>query len=256
MKRFITQISILLALIFFPGFLFAQDNFDHSILLKSGSFIPAENARSVTKKAEVFQKSLFNSRHYVTIQFKVLPDQAIKDQLSAAGIQLIDYIPNNALTASVSRDFSLSRFRSFPLRSVFQFSAEQKTIPEILTGNVPVHAIKNAGYADVTVITYEKLSAAAIANALNAIDATIIEDMPVFRSFTIRVSQNNLGQLAGLAFVQWVEFIAPPNQEENLPGRSLHRVNVVNDGSRNLKGDGVNVGIWDAGEIRRQHESR
>ncbi len=248
MKRFITSISSLLFFLFFPGLLFAQQN-DYSILLKSGKFIPVENISSVTKNSEVFQKSLFSNRHYVTIQFNSLPDQAVKDRLSAAGIQLIDYIPNNAFTASVSQDFNLTGFRSFPLRSVFQFTAEQKTIPEILTGNVPAHAIKNAGYADVTVITYEKLSAASIANALHAMGATILEDMPVFRSFTIRVAENNLKQLVGLPFIQWVEFIAPPNQEENLPGRSLHRVNVLNDGSRNLKGDGVNVGIWDAGEI-------
>ncbi len=247
MKKQITFIKTLLLLIFSNG-LFAQQN-DYSILLKSGNFIPSENISTLTKNAEVFQKSIFDNRHYVIIQFNALPSQAEKDQLKAAGIQLIDYIPNNAFTASVSENFSLNGFKSFPLRSVFQFSAEQKTIPEILKGNVPAHAIKTTGYADVTVITYEKLSAASITNALNAIDATIQEDMPMFRSFTIRIAQNNLKQLAGLPFIQWVEYIAPPNQEENLPGRSLHRVNVLNGGTRNLLGDGVNVGIWDAGEI-------
>jgi hypothetical protein len=249
MKRFITRIIRLLVIIFFPGLLFAQNNIDYSILLKSGRFIPAENISTVTKNSAIFQKSLFSNKYYVTIQFKSLPNQAVKDQLVASGIQLIDYIPNNAYTATVSQDFSLTRFKSFPLRSVFPFTAEQKTIPEILSGNVPAHAIKSAGYADVTAITYEKLSSSALTNALSAIDATILEDLSMFRSFTIRVAQNNLKQLVGLPFIQWVEFIAPPNQEENLPGRSLHRVNVLNGGTRNLLGDGVNVGIWDAGEI-------
>lgn len=248
MKKIYTHISSLLVILFSPVLLLAQQN-DNSILLKSGNFIPEENISTVTKNAGVFQKSLYGNKHYVTIQFNTLPNQAEKDQLSAAGIQLIDYIPNKAYTASVPQDFNLATFKSFSFRSVFQFSTDQKAFPDVLSGNIPAHAIKKTGFADVSVITYEKLDASAISNALTAIDATIVEDLQMFRSFTIRVAQNKLLQLTGLPFVQWVEFIPPPNQEENLPGRSLHRVNVLQDGPRNLKGDGVNVGIWDAGEI-------
>jgi Subtilase family/PKD-like domain/Ig-like domain CHU_C associated len=248
MKKLFTLISSLLIILFTPGLLFSQQN-DNSILLKSGSFIPEENISSVTKNSNVFQKSLYGNKHYVTIQFYALPDQAEKERLKAAGIELIDYIPNKAFTASVFHDFNLSVFKSFAFRSVFQFSTEQKIFPGFLTGEVPAHAIKRPGYADVTVISYEKINADAISGVLAAMDATIVEDFPMFRSFTIRVAQKNISQLTGLSFVQWVEFIPAPNQEENLPGRSLHRVNVLQDGPRNLKGDGVNVGIWDAGEI-------
>lgn len=250
MKRFITKNAGFLIIIFFPVFLFAQNKTDYSILLKSGKFIPEENISGITKNAEVFQKSKSGTRHYVTIQFFSLPGQAVIDRLSATGIQLIDYIPNNAYTASVSQDFSLADFKSLPLRSVFQFSTEQKTFPGFLTGDVPAHAIKQVGFVDVTVITYEKMTVAQVQGILKDMNAGIVEDMQeFFRSFTIRVSTNQLKKLVDLSFVQWVEFIAPPNQEENLPGRTLHRVNVLNDGPRNLKGDGINVGIWDAGEI-------
>lgn len=248
MKKLFTLISSLLVILLSPGLLFSQQN-DNSILLKSGSFIPAENISSITKNSEVFQKSLYGNKHFVTIQFHALPDQAEKDRIKAAGIELIDYIPNTAYTASVPHDFNLSVFKSFTFRSVFQFSTEQKIFPGFLTGEVPAHAIKRPGYADVTVISYEKINADVISGTLAGMDAIIVEDFPMFRSFTIRVAQKNISQLAGLPFVQWVEFIPPPNQEENLPGRSLHRVNVLQDGPRNLKGDGVNVGIWDAGEI-------
>ena len=249
MKQFFTLIKSLVLIIFFPAFLSAQGTQDYTIQLKSGKFIPQENIISITKDADVFQKSFFTGKNYVTIQFFSLPDQEMKTRLAAAGIVLIDYIPNNAFTASVSSGFNLAEFKSFPFRSVFQFSADQKAIPEILTSKVPQYAIKIAGTADVTVVTYEKMYAVSITTALNTLGATIIEDMPLFRSFTIRIAKKNLKQLVELPFVQWVEYIAPPNQIENLPGRTLHRVSVLNDGPRNLKGDGVNVGIWDAGEI-------
>lgn len=249
MKRIFTLVITLFAVLAFPFMLTAQGNQDYRILIKSGSFIPSANIGSVTRQADVFQKSLFQGKNYITIQFNSLPDNAMKAKLKASGIALMDYIPNYAFTAVVGANVTIDLLRSYPVRSVFQFTASQKTIPELLANQVPSYAIPVAGFADVTVVTYEKLNAADISAALNALQAVILEDMPLFRSFTIRVPQANLDELVALPFVQWTEFIQGPKQIENLPGRTLHRVSVVSDGPRNLKGDGVNVGIWDEGEI-------
>ena len=249
MKQFFTHLSKFLVILLFPVALTAQVNPDYNILLHSGKFIPAENISSITKNSAVFQQSLFNGKHYVVIQFKALPTQLQKDNLKAVGIELIDYIPNNAYTASVSADINISDFKFSLLRAVFQFKPADKTVTAILSNTIPPHAVKQAGYVDLTIITYEKLSWFQVSGTLQSLGAAIIEDMPMFRSFVVRIPQANMQQLVNLPYIQWVEFIAPPNQEENLPGRSLHRANVLNDGSRNLKGDGVNVGIWDAGEI-------
>ena len=249
MKRIFTHSFRLLTALAFPFMVSAQENQDYRILIKSGEFIPEANSGTVTRQAEVFQNSLFQGKNYITIQFNSLPDNAMKEKLKASGIELVDYIPNNAFTAVVGSNVNIEILRSYPVRSVFQFTPSQKTIPELLANQVPSYAIPVAGYADVTVVTYEKLNAAGITATLNALQASILEDMPAFRSFTIRLPQANLDELVALPFVQWTEFIQGPRQIENLPGRTLHRVSVVSDGPRNLKGDGVNVGIWDEGAI-------
>ena len=69
----------------------------------------------------------------------------------------------------------------------------------------------------------------------------------------IRVPQTAVNSLIGLSFVQWVEPVSPPDQLENLPGRTLHRVNVLQEGVRNLNGDGINMGIWDGGSVNTSH---
>ncbi|MEP7164643.1 MAG: S8 family serine peptidase [Ferruginibacter sp.] len=249
MKRSFTLITRLLCLIFFPGLLFAQQKKDLSILLKTGKFIPAENAMTITKSADVFRQSLFSNKYYVTIQFNSLPDEAAKARLSAAGIQLIDYIPNLAFTAALPVTINPQDLRSFDIRSVFQFDATQKAMPALLSGPVPPYAIKEPGYADINVLTYEKMNSVEVTGAFYDIGAVVITETPVFRTFTVRIAVQNISRLAALAFVQWLEFINPPNQPDNLPGRTLHRASVLNDGLRNLKGDGVNVGIWDGGAI-------
>ena len=248
LKQFTSLIKLMMLLLF-PVCLTAQVNTDYNILLHSGKFIPAENISRITKSDDVFKQSLFNGKHYVIIQFKSLPTQLQKDELKAVGIELIDYIPRNAYTAVVSADINISDFRSSLFRAVFQFSPVQKTVPAVLSGNIPAHAIKQAGTVDLTIITYEKLSVFEVGSTLQLLKTAILEDMPMFRSFTIRLPRENMKQLVALPFIQWVEFIDPPNELENTLGRTLHRVNVLNDGVRNLNGDLMNVGIWDEGEI-------
>ncbi|MEQ1675808.1 MAG: S8 family serine peptidase [Chitinophagaceae bacterium] len=251
MRKIFTRLSGLLLLFILPAAVFAQESKDYNLMLNTGKFIPVENITGLTKDAEVFQRSLFNSKHYITIQFSSLPDQAMKEQLKLAGIELLDYIPYMAYTAAVSNTTDPAVFRNFPIRSVLQFTVAQKTVPDILIKKVPAHAERISGYADVDVELYENMSADKIAISLAALGATILADVPVFRMYTVRVPIYNLRQLVGLPFVQWVEFNSSPNVPENLPGRLSHRVNVLNDGFRNLKGDGMNVGVWD--EIVSQH---
>ena len=245
MKHLITRLLKSALLLFFPFCLTAQVGQDYNMLLHSGKFIPQENISAISKVSPVFQQSLFNGRHYVVIQFKTLPTQIQKDNLKSIGVELIDYIPNNAYTASVSADINISTFKSSLFRAVFQFKPQDKAAADLLSGNVPTHAIKIPGYADVDIIVYEKLKLADVQRAVASLYATVIQYVPGFRMFTIRIPVANAKELTNLSFVQWAEFIAPPNQQENLPGRSLHRVNILNDGVRNLKGDGMNIGVWD-----------
>ncbi len=251
MKHFFTRLTRVLLFIFFPGLLFAQNKNDYSILLTSGKFVPAENVNSLTKSSDIFQKSLFSDKHYVTIQFKSLPDQLTKDRMKVAGIELLDYIPNYAYTVVVSSAIDPVSFATFNIRSVILFTPAQKAHKDILTNKAPSYAVKMTGYADVDIILYEKLTAAKINNSLSGLGATIVADVPSFRMMTVRIPVENISGLASLPFVQWAEYIAPPNVPENLPGRTLHRVNILNDGVRNLKGDGMNIGVWD--EIASQH---
>lgn len=253
MKPFFTRLTKLFILFFFPVYLLAQENRDYRLLLNSGTVTPEQNLSRITKNTDVFQKGLFSNKYYVTIQFTSLPDPAVKSRLGSMGIVLIDYIPNFAYTASVPANFDLATFKGLPVRSVINFTADQKITPSLAKGEIPAHAVKQGGFVDVVVTTYDKISAASAIASINAVGATLLEDQQLFRNFVIRVPQFSVKALASLPFIQWVEPISPPNVIENLPGRTLHRVNILNDGVRNLKGDGINVGIWDGGPVSTAH---
>ncbi|MCX8020227.1 MAG: S8 family serine peptidase, partial [Chitinophagaceae bacterium] len=244
--------GIILVLFSFWGLLFsfssdAQN--DYHLLLQSGKFIPEENIKTLSVRDEVFSSGFFKGKHYVILQFYRLPGYNERESLKAAGVTLIDYIPNLSYTAAVVSPPPLQLLRKYAVRSVFHFKEIHKTFPSVLRGEIPMHAKKQPGMVDVSVISYEAMNASSVAEDITQLGGTMLEHYPHFRTFTIRIPQQNLKSLIQLPWIQWVEFAEAPNQPENLPGRTLHRVSVLNDGPRNLNGDGIHIGIWDGGEV-------
>lgn len=238
---------IFLMLNFFSAF--AQERKSYEIQLNAGKFTPKQNSADKEAVSAILSKSTFLDTRYVVLQFLQLPTDAQKKQLLADGIRLLDYLPQQAFMAAIEQTVDVNRFAANGIRSVFQLTVPQKTIPSFLKGNFPAHAVKQAGTVDVTVTTYEKLSLSQINASFSNLGIVVLEDMPMFKSFTVRIQQSRFKELVQLNFVQWVEAIDPPNVPENLLGRTLHRVNVLNDGVRNLKGQGVNIGIWDESAV-------
>ena len=249
MKRILTLTLIFILGLFFITTSIAQQSTAYSVLLKSGNFLPEKNINTITKDDDVFSKSLFDGKYYVVIQFNKIPSSIEKNALKTAGIDIIEYLPNYCYTASVDKTFNLAMLKQLNVRAIFSLTAEQKTLPLLLINKVPDFAINVFGYADLTVLTYDRIAAYRFEIDLSKIGAIVTKEKPIFKSLIIRVPISNIQQLINLPFVQWVEPIDEPNQLENLLGRSLHRDNVLNDGFRNLKGDSINAGVWDGGEV-------
>ena len=110
-------------LILTPFVLFAQEDKDYSILLNSGKFTPTENIITLNKDASIFRNSSFGNKHYVTLQFRAIPSDAMKAQMKSAGIELIDYIPNLADFPGPS-GYGNVRLLPFPHRVIENNSAQ------------------------------------------------------------------------------------------------------------------------------------
>ena len=179
----------------FSAVLMAQKSQYYEILVRSGKFVPEQNAKTVTGNLKIFTDSRFLNKHYLVIQFASLPTNVEKQALKNAGIQLIDYIPNNAFAASVSAGIDLTVLKISQARSIFNFTTAQKTIATLLQGNFPGHAVKSNGTTDLTITTYEKLSTADVASSFNALGATMLQELPMFKNFVIRIPQQNFTKL-------------------------------------------------------------
>lgn len=249
MRKAFAKLLVIVVSFFLAGEVKAQVQKDYVIKLQSGNFTPIPNFKSLTFTDSVFIDSRFADANYLVIQFNEIPSVAEKKKLEGAGVQLIDYITGMAYTAKLTANLNWDQFKRFDIRSVFQLIDLQKTTPDLFYGKVPAHAQVQSGFADLTIISYEQFALMQIEEAIKYLGGSVVQELPIYRSFVIRVPVNKLKETVKLSFVQWAEFIDEPNRLENLPGRTLHRVNVIGDGPRNLKGDGINIGIWDGGAI-------
>jgi hypothetical protein len=236
------KLHLILILFFVAANTFAQD---YKVLLNSRKFTPKENLVSILTAKKLDQSSYFDNKNYVVLQFKKTLNESEKIVLKNAGIALLDYLPNFAYTATIAANTDLYILYNLNLRSLFYLDIKDKAAPSLLAAKVPRHAVKQNGFADIRILTYDLINNETVAAALATYKTKIIEAQPVFKNFIIRVPINQIKKIAALPFVQWLEFIDPPNQAENLLGRSLHRVNILQDGVRNLKGDGMNIAVFD-----------
>lgn len=64
----------------------------------------------------------------------------------------------------------------------------------------------------------------------------------------VRVPQTNIIRFTYIDMVKWLEPLHPPLSADNLPGKTLHRSNILQN-NLGLTGNGIKVGEWDGGFV-------
>jgi Subtilase family/Secretion system C-terminal sorting domain len=242
-------IPVIAALLLFSLSLAAQDNTRYNLLLKSGSFIPEKNI--TVDKLDQFNRKMIRTdeKTFAIIQFEQIPTLDERKQLLRSGIELLDYIPNNAYSVTITGSLNSTTLTQLKARAVIELTAEQKMQPELAKGNFPSWTIKTAGTIDVWVSFPKSFSYETVTTELRNKNFDIISTFyKNYRVIALRIAAQRLNELALLPFIEYVE--AAPHEEQLLNNKSTvnARANVLRSslpGGRNLRGEGVMVGIGD-----------
>jgi len=220
---------------------------DYRILLKGSSFTPQKNISAVD--ADRFnRKSLFVAgKTFTVIQFDHIPTTQEKELLSRAGIELLDYVPYNAYTATVRGSLNTSVLNSVKARSVIDLKPEQKMFPSLAEKRFPSWAVRVPGTIDLWISFPKTFSFETVKNELKAKNADILsEDYKNYRVIAVRIAQQKLTELASLPFIEYVQ--PAPAEDKPLNNKDVvnARANVLTSTlGRNLDGKGVVIGIGD-----------
>lgn len=237
----------------------AQTDSHRQLLLKSGTITPVKNItpeaiNTFNRNAQTAQEKKF-----AVIQFEQIPTEAVKQQLRQQGIELLDYIPHNAYTVTISGSLNATVLVQAKASAVIELTAMQKMQPQVAQGNFPAYAVKVAGTVDVNISFPRSFSFDVVNDELRKrnFDITSVE-LKDYRVITLRIPVQRLGELALLPFIEYVEAIhgddVPLSQFWTNWGRDGVRASQLSAplsvGGKNLKGSGVVIGIGDNADFQ------
>jgi hypothetical protein len=227
----------------------SSDDARYRLQLLNSDFVPEKNidadklTRLNRKTARVSGKS------FAIIQFEGIPTTEEREQLKRAGIELLDYIPNYAYTATIKDSLSLNLLKKVKARAVVDISPQQKMLPDMAKGIFPSYAVKIPGTVDVYMTFPKTFTYETVITELRKKNFDILPtDWQRYNVVGVRLASGRLNEFAALPFVEYIE--PAPKKDEALNNKSIanSRANILQStlpGQRSLRGEGVVIGWGD-----------
>jgi hypothetical protein len=187
---------------------------------------------------ETLRPSHFGGKYYVVLQFDRLPDPQEKKELADLHIRLFDYIPQHSFLAEIDTGFSPADLRRYavgsiaPLPAAIRLSSRLTQYPGAL----------------VAVSWFGSLDSPEVRRLIAATGATVVTTRirPAHTVFIQPASPAILQKISALPFVSYLAPQPMIPRALNYNNRGAHGPDALAAPSgRNLKGDGVTIGIGD-----------
>lgn len=248
-------IPVIAALLLISLYSVAQNDPSYDLLLKSGTVSPEKNI--TTNRIEQFNNTISKAggKSFAIIQFEQIPGEYERQQLSQQGIELLDYIPNNAYTVTIAGALQSDILLQVKARSVIELSANQKMQPQLARGIFPSWAVKSQGTIDVWISFPRTFSSEAVKQELQKKNIEIISTQyNAYHIVALRVPVQRLNELALLSCVEFVQVAPAPDRSLNSNSIYASAANVLRApvavGGKNLNGQGVVIGVGEDGDVQ------
>lgn len=241
-------LSIICTFTFLTGITQEQN---YKVNFLKGSRIFEANISIFKSINELNSNEIFGNRFYRYIQFNSIPNDELLSKISASGIKLLTYIPNNTYIASIPLNINFNVFQNLNIRSIQPIESYDKTGPVLESSIYPIWAVENKSI--ILSLKYHKdLAHDKIKSVLEEDNISILNEIISGQLFIVSVPFKQLDQLILKAFVASIETISEPGKPESDDGRNLHISNAIDAdflGALNYDGTGVNIAINDDGAV-------
>ena len=199
-----------------------------------------------------FQEDILGEDYVVVISFEQIPSKVEMKTLQEAGIEIINYQNKNSYLAKVPTKMKSSELKKCGIQTLRKYIVQEKLSPEIREGRFPEWAVKTPGTVDVAILLTDNLEAYRL-QFIHTFNITHLQTPLRGGDLIIgRIAQSDLQILTASPMVAHVDAIEPAVERLNHENRILQKVNVLQSnvpGARNLRGEGIYVGIGDGGEL-------
>jgi hypothetical protein len=246
-------LALLIPLLFFSPYTYSQ-KISSNLHLRSGNIAPTSRL-SINGIDSLNKRILLDKAAFVIIQFEAIPTELQKKQLSLQGIELLNYIPDNAYTATVRTGLRTDVLSKVKVRGIYTLAPQQKMDGALASGLWPSYSVKVKGTVDVWISFSKTFTAEAVVGLLEAMKMDIIStDMAAYNVLALRVPTHLIFNLASQPFVEFIAPAPPPDQTLNGNSRVLSGASMLNssiaNGGKGLNGEGVVIGVGDNADVQ------
>lgn len=232
----------------------AQQNRLYNLYLKSGTIAPLPTLElSAKPRGGTLRTTGGDEIEFVIIQFFKIPDEPALRRLNAAGVTLLDYIPENAYTATIHGRPDRNVLQLAGARAIMELEPYQKIQPALVGPDMPAHAVREAGKVDVRISYVKAMAPTDLRLALDSLHADILStSLSAYQVIEARVPVDGLTAVASMPWVQYIEAVPPPEELFNDKSEAATRASMLTSalpGQRQLNGEGVVIGIGDGGNL-------
>ena len=242
-------IPLIAAILLLPLILLAQAPISQKLLLRTGTIEPVPNISQEKLDAQHSRSSRQQGKRFAILQFNQIPTESEKASLKDNGIELLEYVPNNAYTVTISNPPDADLLNRFHARALVELSPSQKIQTQLKD--------ELYGTAEVQISFPRSYSFMEVKQILSQKNFTITdESKKEYQILSLYIPLSRLEELASLPCVEFVEKAPPP--VSNLKtgwtqtGRNAIKTSAltlpVSQGGKGLTGMGVVIGMGDDAE--------
>lgn len=226
----------------------AQDSGDddkaaspYAIELKSRTFTPSPGVEPELRALDLKSRK----GALGLIQLDEVPDEALIAHLEGLGVKLLQYVPNNTWIAKLPADVDRAA-SAHSVRWVGRLLPEDKLAESLREKSL---VVRDQGKPVVTLdVEAVEGSVAEAAARVQALGGTVVEQDEALATLRVTLPRKAVRGLAESDAVVWISSEMPLRTFNNFI-RTNARVNDVHAAPYGLSGTGVQLGIWDGGEI-------
>jgi subtilisin family serine protease len=221
----------------------------YEIRFQSGAFLPETGHLVIPADAAVSPAERVHA--LVQIEDYLHPGQ--REALAAAGVELLNYLPDRAYVASVRSSADLAALQSLGVRYIGPLTVEQKTHPRVTSGRFGKWSEYSRGRR---ILAVDIMPDVPLDEAAAQLEKTGFETGHRFESvhsLLVAVEPERAAELAALDAVLFVNECPPPLQPVNNSVRQRLHVDEVRAAPYNLSGQGVIALVYDGGMVDSTH---
>lgn len=188
-----------------------------------------------------------SGRIHVLLQMDHIPTPKERAALAAQGIELQEYVPQQAWIASVPAAKAVTLASRPGIRWVGPWGATDKLSPRLQTGDFPEWTVHESGQVQVMVLLHADVSLTEGETLVAAHDGVVAGSISTPRALTVWVMPDHLPALAAEEGVLWIEEGTPPLTPTNDGVRAALKVDSLH--TSGLTGSGVKLFVFDTGTV-------